>query len=206
MRLPWALAILCTIQSACGGDDTSAPSIPPDADPPDALPVDALPTDATVDGGPVFEHLIAHQDWQPTPVEEDPFADQIGERTRCEGIDELYVEQLGPDEVLSIDTSFCGYATVHQPLLVDVAAGDELRLRRFHFPVNIPEVTEGYVALALNGEIVWSTTIPLPTESGGETVVWQADSDWPHGTPVHYHVHNHGANEWVLIEILRAVE
>lgn len=191
--------LLCLTLTGCDDGEATTPEPPTDAGTPDALPFDATP-----DAGLELIPLIAHSAWAPTPTGSDPFGELIGDRTRCEDEDELYVETLGTDEVLSIDTSFCGYATVEQPLLAPLSVGDEVRVRRFHFPVNIPEVTEGYVGLALAGDIKWSITVPLPAESGGETALWTADGDYPSGTPVHYHVHNHGANEWVLIEVLRA--
>jgi hypothetical protein len=53
----------------------------------------------------------------------------------------------------------------------------------------------------LGGDVAWQARVPIPSGSGLLSPEWLASRELPAGTPVHFHLHNHGANSWSLIEL-----
>ncbi|MBW1758623.1 MAG: hypothetical protein JRJ80_21005 [Deltaproteobacteria bacterium] len=41
----------------------------------------------------------------------------------------------------------------------------------------------------------------IPSGSSFPSTTWTADKDYPAGTPLLWHVNNHGRNEYMLIEV-----
>ncbi|MGB5810859.1 MAG: hypothetical protein WBG86_10030, partial [Polyangiales bacterium] len=84
--------------------------------------------------------------------------------------------------------------------LRDIRAGDEIEVRGFHFALNAPFGGEAHVGFVIGDELAFETTIAIPNPSGSMGGSWVATKDFPAGTPVLFHVDNHGANEYLLIE------
>ncbi len=114
------------------------------------------------------------------------------------------VEPLGLS--FEIKTGLCDYATVAQPTIEPLQPGDVLGVRVWHDVLDAPAPATGYVGLAIEGEIVWHATAPIPSGVGvinGEVTI---DRELPAGTELQYHVHNHGINSWNLLDIETKVE
>lgn len=103
-----------------------------------------------------------------------------------------------------VDTGACEYLAVSQPSLLPVAAGDTLTATVAHFPLVALEPATAHVALAFDGAIVWEREIPIPSDTRIYEFSWTAQRTAPAGTPVQFHLHNHGSNNWFIGEISRA--
>ena len=160
----------------------------PDAGPP--------PEPVTVSLVDMFEFMLA-------PNSMDPW---YGDGTKA---DEELCEPSdhGPEKTedgdwYDVDTSFCGYLTVSQPLLEDVPAGAELAVDIFH-----NSITEGFEGQYLLGvamgaapaDVVWTLEIDIPVSQGFITKTWTAEKAYAKGDALYFHISNHGENNWSLI-------
>lgn len=113
------------------------------------------------------------------------------------------LEQLGLS--FEVKTDLCNYVTVRQATMAPLFAGDVLAIRGWHdvlaAPPERPGPTQGYLGLALDGELLWEGTFAIP----GPFEVISADvevaDDVPQGAELQYHVHNHGINSWNLADL-----
>ena len=143
--------------------------------------------------------LVAHDSWEIALAEDDPWSD------RPEGVvcpDDAHMpELLGAEPVFSVDTGGCTYITARQPALRDVAKGETIVARVWHFALNAGESAEAHVALRIGDSSVLDQTVPIPSEGGliaRSDVALQA---FAAGTPIFFHLHNHGDNSWSLVEL-----
>lgn len=125
----------------------------------------------------------------------DPFAQRAQAPRSC-SLAGWFIEEDGTE----VDTGLCNFVSLQQPSLVDVRDGDELRVVFFHFDLTSAEPAQGYAALALDDEVVWEyeTRIPGPAGYFDETLTLSLDRRYPAGTPVTFHLDNHGQNTWKL--------
>ncbi len=144
----------------------------------------------------VVEPLIAADSWRQVGADEDPFANVRAEDASCER--GALTQELGGIEV---DTGVCDHFSAVQPLLTDVDVGDTLTIVAWHSVLFFPgaEPATGHIALAIGDEVVWEQTSPIP----GPANAWNESIDSPikapAGTPVTFHVRNHGNNTWNLL-------
>jgi len=119
----------------------------------------------------------------------------------CDPVLGIGEEMLGSDRVLEIKTAFCDYATVRQPSLVALAAGDTVSIRMFHWDLTTPAPAEAHLALAIDGRIAWEEHVPSP--AAGAIVEGELDieREVPIGAELQLHVHNHGANSYDLVSL-----
>ncbi|HTU61600.1 MAG TPA: hypothetical protein VMF89_24260, partial [Polyangiales bacterium] len=132
-------------------------------------------------------------------AEEDPFTDRVPD-AMCPD-DSHMPELLGAEPVFSIDTGGCTYITARQPALRDVAKGETLVARVWHFALNAGESAEAHVALRIGDTTVLDQTVPIPSEGGLIAATEVAMNAFEAGTPVFFHLHNHGDNSWSLVEL-----
>lgn len=151
------------------------------------------PVDASVPS-----KLIDHGFWRVLDAEQDPFDDRPEGPLECPG---LHRENLGGRDVLSIDTRFCDYVTARQPALRGAEAGQTLGIVLGYFSLVAPEPAEAHVAIAIGETVVWEERVPIPSDSGVLNVGIEAPFAIEAGTPIDFHLHNHGANEWFLATI-----
>lgn len=120
------------------------------------------------------------------------------------GPDEIQVQSFGADDAVEVDTRFgCGWATVQQPIGVDLNEGDELQIRVFYFSqASFPEDT-AEIAVAIDGDVVSSTIVDIPTSSGLIAPRIAMTRDVAKGAMAMFHIGNHGDNSWNLIELSR---
>ncbi len=103
--------------------------------------------------------------------------------------------------VLAVDTKVCDWITLEQLSLRDVREGDEIKIRTFHFSLNAPSNGEARISLTLGDEMIFDERVLIPQPSGPIESTWIATKDFEAGTPMLFHVNNHGANEYLLIEV-----
>jgi hypothetical protein len=148
--------------------------------------------------------LVHHGAWALLSEASDPFDDATSEATPCDMFHlgsgfgyELFVGE----EAFFVQTGFCDYLTVEQPTLVEIREGELVKVRLWHFELTAPEDGEAHVVVRLGDETLFEDHIPIPIVSELLSERWTAPRDIPAGTPVQFHIHNHGANEYALIEI-----
>ena len=146
-------------------------------------------------GGP----LVDHARWVAGDDAVDPFPDHRPADDACpEG---SFYEEYGG---LEIDAARCRYLVITQPSLVRVAAGDAIELYAYHAALVPPEGETGataHVAVALDGDVVWEVTVPLPAQPEPWPVSVTAARDVDAGAPVVIHLHNHGANKYTFLGV-----
>ena len=142
---------------------------------------------------------VDHNDWVVSALGTDFFG-AIPEEV-CEEEVSYRAEELGGEFVFAIETRFCSYLTVEQPARLGIEAGDTIKVRLYHAPLTGPPEALAHVGLAIGGEVLWSRQVPIP--AGNAFVIEEIviDSDAPAGTPILFHVDNHGDNEYALIEL-----
>lgn len=145
--------------------------------------------------------LVDVAGWVEVPIDEDPFAPPVPFRIDCDPVAGFGVQPFGGDLVFEVATGACNWATVEQPLQGDIAEGELFRPRLWHFELTSPRPAEGYAAVAIEDRIVWEYRVAIPAPSALVRHGWIADTDIPAGTPVRFHVDNHGINTWSLVEI-----
>ena len=110
-------------------------------------------------------------------------------------------ECFPPFTVLSVYTDVCEWVTLEQPSLRAIRAGDEIKIRTFHFALNAPFNGEARIAVTLGDEMIFDETVLIPRPSAPIDATWIAPKDFEAGTPMLFHVNNHGDNEYLLIEV-----
>ncbi len=103
--------------------------------------------------------------------------------------------------VLEVQTELCDYVTLEQPTLAAIAAGDAITVRAYHDVLSADTPATGYVGLALDGEIVWTYEVAIPSDPVDIEQTFTAPRDLPIGASVQVHVHNHGPNTWELVGV-----
>jgi hypothetical protein len=146
--------------------------------------------------------LIEHERFQLMDDAGDPFADRPAEPVTCQEWAYL-AEYSAGERVFALDTDGCAYATFMQPALVDVREGDFLHTRVWHFKLVAFDPAEAHVSVTLGTpDFGLDERIAIPSVEGALLAkTWQAPRDYPAGTPVYFHVHNHGNNEYQIIEL-----
>lgn len=102
------------------------------------------------------------------------------------------------------------YASVHQPSINPVYAGDSVEFTFAHLllrPVSLA-TPEAYVALAINGSVVWEKVIPIQVAARTYQERFTLPIDAPVGSDVVFHIDNHGENSYDVgpLQIQRAAE
>lgn len=172
-----AAAVTCVLLGACGS----------------ACDLDPQCEEAT--------DLVAGDAW--TFVE--PSADVLwvapADAARCES-SALQVQTFGDDVALEVDTRLgCGWATATQPLRADIVEGDELQVRVFYFSQATFPAAQAEVAIAIGADIVMRELVNIPTTSGLIAPRLPVLRNASAGTPVQFHIGNHGDNSWNLVEL-----
>jgi hypothetical protein len=182
------------VSSGC--NETSAPAEPEDASTSETIGSSGMAetSDAGPPGQPV--PLVRSLAWEVASAAEDPFADHRPSFVQCE---------IGWDVetgVFEVDTALCTYAAFVQPSLAPIHAGDLLELVLLHDDLYFAEgEAVAHVAVAFGSEVAWETELPIPSQAGQARPTWTAPADVEIGTPVHFHVHNHGTNNYRLVAL-----
>ena len=103
----------------------------------------------------------------------------------------------------TVVTRHCSYATARTVLKEDIPRGASVRARFFHFTVNKAGAGSWRVAVAVGdtNEIVVDKTYPLPAKTALFDEEFIAARSYKKGEAVHWHVDNHGINDWSILEI-----
>jgi hypothetical protein len=110
-------------------------------------------------------------------------------------------EMLSDERVLGVETGWCNYLTATQPTLRAVSAGEEIKVRLWHFELFAADPAEAHAAVLVAGLPVLDERVPIPGPGGLIVRKIVAERAIPAGAPVYFHLHNHGANSWALVEV-----
>jgi hypothetical protein len=147
---------------------------------------------------PPLEMLVDQAAW----LAVEPSADLVPAHRPAEiecSTEGFYTEE----NTFEVDTSICNYVSVTQGLRVPIAASDTIELSLWHGPLVSADVAEGHVALFIGSEMIWELVVPIPNPGGYHVVTLNPGIDAPAGTPIQFHLHNHGLNTWTLAYIGR---
>ena len=154
-----------------------------------------------IDGGTAGESLINHNFWEVTDAGQDRFGVPPAEVKCTDGIDNQ-AESLGGEFVYSISTvNLCDYLTASQPSLKALAKNDKLVLRFFHASLTAPIDAVATAAIIIGDDVLWQQEFTIPQQSELIDFSCTVSRDYPKGTPILFHVDNHGANEYALISL-----
>jgi hypothetical protein len=114
-----------------------------------------------------------------------------------QGLTVLSVYTRMPDTRLTL----CNWLTLEQPSLRNIRAGDQVEVRARHSALTAPVSGEARMTFVLGDEILFDYSVLIPSDFVFPSVTWTATKDYPAGTPMLWHVDNHGSNEYMLIEV-----
>lgn len=153
-------------------------------------PVD--PGDAPLEG----PSLLDHGAWTETAPEDDPWSGHRPEGAYCpQGTRTL------EDGALEVQTGYCEYLAIEQPLTVDLPAGQPLRLVLWHDTLVFDEPAQAHVALAVDSQVLWQAHVSIPSAAGVHDVVFEVPEALDAGSTLRFHLHNHGFNTWNLLSL-----
>ncbi len=101
-----------------------------------------------------------------------------------------------------VDTGLCPYTTVTQRTGSAICEGESLYIWLWRFQLTGPEGAEATMAVALGDAVVWEQVVPIPARSALVAVTVPVPPT-PAGTPIHFHVRNHGDNTYQLLDLAR---
>jgi hypothetical protein len=152
------------------------------------------------DGDPGDGALVRASDWAVVEEDDDPFLSERDADAECDPLG--YAAEVYEGEMaFFVETAVCDYLTVGQAARLSVAAGDTLHLRVLHYELSAAEPGEAYLALAIDGEKIWDETVEIPKEAELFDVTFSAERAFAAGDLVVFHVHNHGDNNYVMLEL-----
>ena len=95
----------------------------------------------------------------------------------------------------------CDWLTLEQPTLRAIQPGDRVEVRARHSALTAPVPGSARIGFAIADVMVLDYTVPIPSDFRFPRETWTADREYPAGTPMLFHVDNHGSNEYNLIEV-----
>lgn len=150
-------------------------------------------------GDPVTLSFVEADAWSRlTDESKDFFAAQRPADATCDEAG-YYVDPI--KQVLEVETDVCDYLTAHQPSLQPIEAGDEIQVLGYHDLLLSDVPAEGYLGLAIDGQLVWEYRVDIPSGALMIDERVTVDRDFPEGSDVQVHVHNHGPNTWEIVAL-----
>ena len=105
-----------------------------------------------------------------------------------------------------IDTTRCNYVLSEHPSLRALAVDTEVRLTLLHYDLFAPTPAEAHVALLFEDAVQWEKTLPIPAPGGVVEGTFRTNRALAAGAPIRLHLHNHGANTYLLVSVEAVVE
>ncbi|MEE2827753.1 MAG: hypothetical protein VX498_01075 [Myxococcota bacterium] len=143
-----------------------------------------------------IQSLINHEAWVEVSPGLDPFDDHRPAEVECTeggwGME---------DGVFEVETDRCPYGTFTQPLLYEPLTDTPIRISLWHLGLFATPPTEGHVVVQIGDETLFQEFPAIPAES--ELWDWSGVPTEAHeaGSPIYFHLHNHGTNSWRLGDI-----
>jgi hypothetical protein len=178
---------------ACGGPGEAAEA--------GTQGTEAASTDDAPTSGPPIEDptegelvpLTLPMVWMPVPAETDPLAAHRPADVNCPLGGWLFEPQG-----LEINTLQCNYAMFGQPARAAIVKGARVVASLYHFDLVAEAPATAHVALLVGDSLVWEQEIAIPGKANAYAIDVPAPFAADPGTPVYFHLHNHGQNTWTL--------
>lgn len=185
MKRSWVWAGLLLATAACGDDGG------------DATP--ALVCEKPTGGA--SRMLVNHDLWRLATAEEDPWAEnRPGPDISCPD-DARKTEDFAGIYAYAVITTRCSYTTVVQETIADACKGEDLYVWIWNYALTAPENATAHMGVQVGDTLVWEETRPIPSASALEATRVTLTEDVPAGTPIYFHVRNHGNNSYELLEL-----
>ncbi|MCB9638110.1 MAG: hypothetical protein H6727_04285 [Myxococcales bacterium] len=172
-----------------------------------SLTLPACPSPSQGDASPQengsLDHapLIDAKAWTLTPTSEDPYTSRRPDKVTCPPEVGYGFELFNEEPSFQVITGECNYITVQQTLRRSLRKDDQLHLRLWYFSLSSFDATEAFASIRIGEHEIWSKTLPLPARSNLEYPTLPIPQDIPASTQIFFHVDNHGANSWHLLEL-----
>jgi hypothetical protein len=119
----------------------------------------------------------------------------------------------------TVTTRRCDYVTIQQTTQQDIHTGDTVFVRLWHFALSSPSGGRAYMGVRVGDRMLWEGRLPIPCRGGlvgfvpggdcldnpngvdADPAEFTATFDAPAGSPIYFHVQNHGENSYNLVEI-----
>jgi hypothetical protein len=194
-------SLLLLTSISCTPEEEQLEPISLDQGPP---PIDLGPR--AEEAPPPTGALINPFDWVATPTDEDPFMLSMEleppEDMTCDPMAHK-TEEVSPGVwSYSIETERCHWLTLQQSTALPIKAGDRLRMKVWHFELNAGAPANAHLGLATPYETLLIAEEPIPQPGGMVTLDALFTQDLPQGAPLYFHLDNHGANSWHLLEVI----
>lgn len=137
--------------------------------------------------------LVDKDAWVPAEATADPLPGHRPAEVQCPRSG-WRVEPQG----FEVNTQRCNYAHFSQPSLAPLVPGSRVAAMVYHFNLVAAEPATAHIAVAVAERVVWENVVAIPGKANVYNIEFTADFSAPAGTPVHFHLHNHGYNEWTL--------
>lgn len=151
---------------------------------------------------PTVHELVDNSAWVETLPQNDPF------RTAGNALDDVcppedYSAELTPEGVLfEINTTFCAWLTVTQPILQAIPMGAEVTLVVRHAEIVTGDSAYTLaVAIGDDAESVWSETVDAIADANEFRFTFAAQRTYQAGEAVYFHLRNHGVNTWNFVAL-----
>jgi hypothetical protein len=149
----------------------------------------------------VLVSLVDHQAWRLAEPSEDPWRAHRPADVSCpDGA--RTSEDFAELPSFGVDTGLCPYTTVTQPTASAICEGEALYVWLWRFALTGPEGAEATMAVALGDSVVWEQVVPIPARSALVALTVPVPPT-PAGTPIRFHVRNHGDNAYQLLGLAR---
>ncbi len=123
---------------------------------------------------------------------DDPLASHRPPAVDCNPLTGWYAE----DDELEIDTLACNYAALSEPAATSVTRGEHIVTTLSHYDLTAAEPAEAHVAILAGTVVLFETSIAVPGPADLIEIDIVAQQDIARGTPLVFHLHNHGQNTW----------
>ncbi|MBL8786409.1 MAG: hypothetical protein JNJ59_16020 [Deltaproteobacteria bacterium] len=167
-------------------------------------PLDAEPRlrcDPAVEGS--RRALIERDLWRVATPKEGPWIEFRPPDIECPDGSRL-AEDFAGTHAYGIITSRCRYTTLFQETLADGCKGESLYIWLWNYAQAAPENSTATLGVEL-GATEWSETRPIPGPAAlvAKEIILQ--DDVPRGSPIFFHVRNHGSNSYELLDLIFVV-
>jgi hypothetical protein len=143
---------------------------------------------------------VDHFAWTVAAASADPFLPRRPQGSVCE--DGSFRPEISFEEqVIEINTARCDYLTLVQPAKTSVMRGEILYIRLWHYNLTAPSGGAAYIAVGFGDCLMLEEPRPIPSLSRVTVARFPAPISIAAGTPIYFHVDNHGANTYDLVEV-----
>ncbi len=204
MRSALAIASCFMLLTSCGQSSGIASNPGPLVDNTQWVPTDA--------GEELFGPRPEGAECDLTPMDCEEFPWPEGECVAFDGtspcVTAFVPECLDAFTVLAVYTrmpddrvTLCNWLTLETSSLRAIQPGDRVEVRARHSALTAPVPGEARIGFAVGDEQVLDYSVAIPSDFQFPSATWTATKAYPEGTPLLFHVENHGSNEYNLIEV-----